>query len=98
MSLLSRQYRNTISNMPAPAQRLALKSRQLGIPEVIMLGRYNYSRARDGLVAHSHPGCLEICYLAKGTQLYRVGGHEYVLTGGDVFVTFPDEQHGTGES
>ncbi|MGB8353440.1 MAG: AraC family transcriptional regulator, partial [Chthoniobacteraceae bacterium] len=42
--------------------------------------------------------CLEICYLAKGTQLYRVGGHEYVLTGGDVFVTFPDEQHGTGES
>jgi len=84
--------------MPASAQRLALYSRTLGIPEVLMLGRYNYSRARDGLVTHSHPGCLEICYLEKGTQLYRVGNREYVLTGGDIFVTFPDEKHSTGES
>ncbi len=84
--------------MPPPRERLVLNLRTLGIPEVPMLGRYNYRRARDGLFPHAHPGCLEICYLAKGKQLYRVGRRDFVLTGGDVFVTFPDETHSTGES
>jgi len=78
--------------------RLTLYPGQLGIPEVAMLGCYNYARARDRLIPHTHPGCLEICYLAKGTQLYSVGNREYVLTGGDIFVTFPGERHSTGES
>jgi AraC-like DNA-binding protein len=39
---------------------------------------------------------LEICYLARGQQSYRVGQTRYELTGGDVFLTFPDEPHGTG--
>lgn len=62
------------------------------------LGRYAYTRAHAGLAQHAHPGALEICYLAKGTQLYRVGGREYVLRGGDVFVTFPGEPHDTGRT
>jgi AraC-like DNA-binding protein len=41
---------------------------------------------------------LEICYLARGQQLYRVGRRDYVLRGGDVFVTFPGEIHSTGET
>ncbi|MEI6083026.1 MAG: AraC family transcriptional regulator [Verrucomicrobiota bacterium] len=69
-----------------------------GIPEVPELGRYQYRRAQRGLKVHAHPGTLEICYLATGKQLYRVGRSDYVLTGGDVFVTFPDEIHSTGES
>ena len=84
--------------MPASSERLLLDLRKFGISEVPMLGRYNYIRARDGLVPHSHPGCLEICHLAKGRQLYCVGAREYLLKGGDVFVTFPGETHSTGES
>ena len=79
-------------------ERTALDLRSLGIPEVPMLGRYNYARARSGLMPHSHPGAMEICLLAKGTQLYRVGRQDYVLHGGDVFVTFPGEAHSTGET
>lgn len=75
-----------------------LDLRHLGIPEVPMIGRYRYSRAHTGLEQHAHTGAVEICYLAKGTQLYRVGRRDYVLRGGDVFVTFPDEQHSTGEA
>jgi hypothetical protein len=41
---------------------------------------------------------LEICYLAKGEQTYRVGMEEFYLHGGDVFATFPGESHGTGRS
>lgn len=78
--------------------RIVLDLRPLGIPEVPMLGRYNYTHAHSGLVQHAHPGAMEICLLAKGTQLYRVGQRDYVLRGGDVFVTFPGEEHSTGEA
>src|SRR5438876_12325061 len=79
-------------------ERVILDLRPLGIPEVPMLGRYHYSSAHDGLKVHVHPGIMEICFLTKGTQLYRVGRRDYVLRGDDLFVTFPDEPHGTGES
>lgn len=75
-----------------------LDLRPLGIPEVPMFGRYNYFHAHIGLAQHAHPGAMEICYLAKGTQLYRVGRRDYVLRGGDVFITFPGELHSTGEA
>jgi len=80
------------------AERLILDLRPLGIPEVPMLGHYDYPEAREGLELHAHHDSLEICYLAKGRQMYRVGRRDYVLTGGDVFVTFPDEIHSTGEA
>ncbi len=61
-----------------------------------MFGCYDYARAYPGLADHAHPGGLEICYLARGRQLYRVGRRDYLLRGGDLFVTFPGEQHSTG--
>ncbi len=84
-----------MSNM---AERREIDLRQRGIRDVPMLGRYEYRVARDGLPSHAHPQTLEVCYLAKGQQLYRVGARDYVLTGGDVFVTFPNETHSSGET
>jgi len=79
-------------------ERVILDLRAIGIPEVPMLGRYNNTRARRGLLEHAHPGSMEICFLVKGTQLYRLGRRDYVLRGGDLFVTFPGEEHSTGEA
>lgn len=79
-------------------ERLVLDLRPLGIPAVPQLGRYSYREAHRGLDLHAHRGTLEICYLARGRQLYRVGRQDFVLTGGDVFVTFPGEVHSTGEA
>lgn len=80
------------------SERTVLDLRRVGIPEVPVLGRYDYREAHRGIALHAHRGALEICYLAKGRQLYRVGNSDYVLAGGDVFVTFPDETHSTGEA
>ena len=80
------------------ANRVVLDLRPRGVPEVPMLGRYNFTHAHDGLVEHAHPGAMEICYLAKGTQVYRVGRRDFVLRGDDVFVTLPGEEHSTGEA
>jgi AraC-like DNA-binding protein len=67
-----------------------------GLSGLKMLGRYNYSAARPALRAHRHTQAMEICYLVRGRQTYRVGEDWYALRGGDVFVTFPDEVHSTG--
>lgn len=76
--------------------RLEMDFRRLGIPSVPVLGRYNYTRAMPGLEAHRHSGAIEICYLVRGRQTYEVAGRRFGLRGGDVFLTFPGEEHGTG--
>lgn len=77
-------------------ERILLGPEALGLPEIRMLGRLNYSRAHQPLRIHDHPGCMEICFLSKGRQSYFVGPREYALAGGDLFLTFPDEKHSTG--
>ena len=42
---------------------------------------------------HLHPDAIEICFLVKGRQTYRVRGRDYRMTGGDVFMTYPGEVH-----
>jgi len=76
--------------------RLVMDLRKIGVPSVPILGRYNYTRAMPGLEAHRHPGAIEICYLVRGRQTYEVAGRRFSLRGGDVFLTFPGEKHGTG--
>ena len=79
----------------ATGERRILNLHDLGIPEVPLVGRYEYHSARPGLRTHTHPRTLEICYLVRGRQTYRVSGREYHLTGGDVFITLPGEPHDT---
>jgi AraC-like DNA-binding protein len=60
------------------------------------LGFYNHVQAREGLLDHHHAGTIEICYLVKGAQTYFLDEQAYRLTGGDVFIAFPNEEHSTG--
>jgi AraC-like DNA-binding protein len=69
-----------------------------GVPHATFLGRYNYTKAHPALSEHAHGNALEICFLVKGRQTYRVGGRNYRLRGGDVFLTFPNEVHSTDEA
>jgi AraC-like DNA-binding protein len=78
------------------SERRVLNLACMGLAEVPVLGRYEYSSAHPGLITHTHPGTVEICYLERGCQTYRAGGREYHLVGGDVFVTAPGEPHDTG--
>jgi AraC-like DNA-binding protein len=68
------------------------------LPHVPMMGRYNYTCAHPALSDHDHPEVIEICLLVKGRQIYRVGGRDYRIRGGDIFVTFPREKHSTGKT
>ncbi|MBL8025766.1 MAG: helix-turn-helix transcriptional regulator [Fibrobacteres bacterium] len=88
---------NTKSNTKN-VRREIYKSAEIGYPELCYIGRYDYDKAYESLDTHAHKGAFEVCYLVKGQQIYQVGESQYSLRGGDVFVTFPDEAHGTGRN
>lgn len=99
--------RDTISDMRVPfmdihaeymdtRHRRVLDLRRDGLAEVPMLGWYRYEWARPDLPAHRHAGGFEICYLERGKQIFEVQQRPYRLSGGEVFLTFPDELHSTG--
>ncbi len=75
--------------------RLVFPSRAIALPGVVMFGRYQYAASREALPAHAHRHAIEICFLERGEQSYRVGGKVYRLTGGDQFFTLPGEVHDT---
>lgn len=78
-----------------PHRRL-LDLRRHGVPEVPLLGWYNYTRARLDLPVHRHFGVLEISLLDRGRQNLQVENRLYRLRGGDLFVRFPGEAHSSG--
>jgi AraC-like DNA-binding protein len=79
-------------------ERRILDFRPLGFHDVVVLGRYRYAEAHPALQLHSHGQMIEICYLESGQQSYSVGGKQFLLHGGDLFVTFPNERHGSDKS
>ncbi|MDD2598293.1 MAG: AraC family transcriptional regulator [Kiritimatiellae bacterium] len=70
--------------------------RRRGFKDVLALGRYSYAQAHAPLKEHTHGDMFEICYLEEGAQSYEVEGESFTLKGGDIFVTFPHEAHGSG--
>jgi AraC-like DNA-binding protein len=79
-----------------PSGRQVLNLSDVGLPDVPVLGRYEYSTVHPGLAAHAHPKCIEIVFLHHGCQTYSLGGRRYELHGGDIFLTRPGESHDTG--
>jgi AraC-like DNA-binding protein len=70
-------------------------SHDFPVPGVVMFGRYQYAASRSGLRPHSHRDAIEICFLERGEQTYRVGGLLHRLRGNDQFFTLPGEVHDT---
>ena len=67
-----------------------------GFPEVPLFGAYRFDKAVEPLHIHTHSD-LEVCYLVEGRQNYRALGRDYLLKGGDLFLTKPNEPHSTGK-
>lgn len=79
-------------------ERKIVDFRPLGFRDVMVLGRFSYAAAHEPLEQHSHGDMIEIVYLDEGSQPYVSEGKEYLLRGGDVFVSLPREKHGSGPS
>lgn len=78
--------------------RLVLDMEAHGIDVFAEFGYYNYTSVQPYLPVHNHGDALEICYLARGRQNYSVGNEDFEVRGGDIFVAYPGESHGSGTS
>lgn len=85
--------RNTQTSNPV---REVLDLEPLAIGNLKGLGRSHHRQAQQVLPPHTHPGVIEICYLAAGKQTFVIAGKPHHLRGGDVLVSQPDELHTTG--
>lgn len=84
-------------DIKSTGNRKIIDFRKAGFARIVVLGKYNYTRAEKSLVDHTHENMIEICYLNKGSQRFHVNKKHYLIKGGDVFINFPGETHGTGE-
>src|ERR1700761_2060539 len=76
--------------------RIAFEEATLLIPGVHCLGQYHYSAAEPALPLHHHRGCVEISFLAKGCQVYRIDGKTYYVRGGEQYIAPVEVPHDTG--
>ncbi len=78
------------------ARRVEYHEAEIGIPGLVEVGRYRYATAYERMRRQSHPDGLELCFLARGFQTYRVNDALYRLRGGDQYLVFPGEIHDSG--
>ena len=79
----------------AEKYRLALTNKETGIPALRLFGRQTNVTATQSLSPHYHKNCFEIVYIAAGSATFSTGGTDYKLSGGDIFLTVPDQIHST---
>ncbi len=76
--------------------RKILTERETAIPALKLFGIYTSNRAGQPLRPHIHRDCIEIVFLLKGFQVYEVDNARFNLSGSNIFVTYPNELHGSG--
>lgn len=74
-----------------------LSELQLKIPALQLLGHAKFRETYNILGLHKHEG-MEFIVVLKGTQQYVIDDVLYTLRGGDIFMTFPCEIHGGGQT
>lgn len=77
----------------SPFSRQVFEQKDLPLRGIVMFGRYQFAASFQPLPSHSHPDAIEICFLERGEQTYRIGERLYRLRGNDQFFTLPGELH-----
>lgn len=63
-----------------------------------MFGYYKKKITMDALIWHYHENCFEFTIPYKGNFIYSTPEKDYSFSGGDVFISYPNEIHGTNEN
>jgi len=70
-----------------------LSKELLNIPHLHMIGYANHRIANNQLRTHYHK-TIEITVMLNGTQEYYIDDTLYTVQSGDIFITYPYENHG----
>jgi len=78
--------------------RIILTEDVTGVAGLRMIGYSRNSMAVIPLKPHIHSDCMEFVAVIKGAQTYYADGAEFNLKGGDLFTSFVNQVHGSGDS
>lgn len=76
--------------------RIIQTEEKLNIPGLRMFGKHSVTKAIPALYPHYHENAFEITYLCKGTLTFFTDDQTHHLSGGDIYISFPNEAHSTG--
>ncbi|MBR6549518.1 MAG: helix-turn-helix transcriptional regulator [Clostridia bacterium] len=79
-------------------ERKLYKYNRVSVEGLRCFGWQERRKAGIGSPWHYHKDCFEIHYIYDGTLSFRVKEKEYWLKAGDIFITFPNEYHGSGDN
>lgn len=77
--------------------RVVLTEQELHIPGVRIFGHHVLNNAIPSLTWHCHDHAFEFSMPAQGTFTFSTLEENYPFSGGEVFVSHPDEVHGTNQ-
>jgi AraC-like DNA-binding protein len=89
---------NVIDHFIYEKDRILLIKENLHINNLRSIGHAKIKNVFKPLEMHIHKDCIEIVTVVNGRQSYISGDKTYNLTGGDVFISFVDQPHGSGEN
>lgn len=75
---------------------LIIDQRILDLPSFIQLRKNSFLKAYDKIPNHHHGNAIEICYMAKGQQIFYINDRMYSVQRGDSILIYPHETHSTG--
>jgi len=81
----------------APKKKSLLYEYYLGQELIFQLGHVTHPKAACPLQMHEHKDSFEFVYLKKGAQTYLVENQEFFVHHDEVFFTWPNEHHSTGD-
>jgi AraC-like DNA-binding protein len=77
--------------------RIVLTNHELKIPGIRLFATHKIQNAILPLLPHYHENCFEFTFVVKGSMFFYTAKKEYTVSGGSVFVSFPDEVHSTND-
>lgn len=78
--------------------RIILTEEQLHIPGLRMFGHHTSYNATHSLNWHYHENAFEFSLPSKGTFSFSTMDENFPFSGGEIFISHPDEVHGTNET
>lgn len=78
--------------------RTVLTGEQTWLPSLTVFGHSKFMKADKPLNPHYHHESIEFVIVSDGLQTYSAAGQDYSINSGEVFVSFPNELHGSGFS
>jgi AraC-like DNA-binding protein len=78
--------------------RIVLTQQELNLPGIRLFATHNIHNAIFHHLPHCHENTFEFTFVSRGTISFYAQESEYEVSGGNIFISFPDEVHSTNEA